>query len=106
MKHLSVVVRADWDDETRTWVATSSDVDGLAVEAGSLEELETKVVAAISDLLEFNGFRFELAEIPVHIVAQRCTRVANPFCERASETGGFAKSLKALFTPAMIASRN
>lgn len=105
MKHLSVVVRADWDDETRSWVATSPDVDGLAVEAETLEALEPKVVAAISDLLEFNGFRYELPEIPVHIVAQRCARVANPFCERNGHANGFARSLKALFAPA-VASRN
>ncbi len=104
MKHLSVVVRADWDDETRMWVATSSDVDGLAVEAETLEALEPKVIAAISDLLEFNGCRFELAEIPVHIVAQRCTRVANPYCER-THANGLARGLKALFAPA-AASRN
>lgn len=106
MKHLSVVVRADWDDESNAWVATSNDVDGLAVEAETLEALEEKVVAAISDLLEFNGFRFELAEIPVHIVAQRCTRVANPYCERGTHANGLAKSLKAFFAPAMVASRN
>ncbi len=105
MKHLSVVVRADWDDEAHSWVATSPDVDGLVVEAETLEALEPKVVAAISDLLEFNGLRFELAEIPVHIVAQRCTRVANPFCERTTHANGLTRGLRALFAPA-VASRN
>ncbi|MDX3927659.1 MAG: DUF1902 domain-containing protein [Shinella sp.] len=33
MKHVSIIVRAAWDEEASVWVATSSDIDGLAVEA-------------------------------------------------------------------------
>lgn len=74
----SIIVRAEFDDEAAVWVATSTDIDGLAVEADTLEALAPKVVAALSDLLELNGKSFELADIPVHIVAEQLTRVRNP----------------------------
>jgi len=78
MKHVSIFVRADWDDEAGVWVATSNDIDGLAVEAETLEVLSPKVLAAISDLLELNGISSDLAEIPVHIMAEQLARVPNP----------------------------
>ena len=78
MKHMSIVVRADWDDEARVWVATSGDVEGLCVEAETVEALEPKVLAAIQDLLELNGTRFETPEILVQIMAQQLARVPNP----------------------------
>ncbi|WP_112716551.1 DUF1902 domain-containing protein [Hyphomicrobiales bacterium] len=78
MKHVSIFVRADWDDEAGVWVATSNDIDGLAVEAETLEALSPRVLAAISDLLELNGISSDLAEIPVHIMAEQLARVPNP----------------------------
>lgn len=78
MKHASIIVRAEWDDEAGVWVATSTDIDGLAIEAESIELLEKKVLAAISDLLELNGADFDLPEIPVHIMSQHLAKVPNP----------------------------
>ena len=78
MKHATIIVRADWDDEAAVWVATSSDIDGLATEAPTLEELRTKVLFMIEELLELNGGHSDLAEIPVHIMAQQIARVPNP----------------------------
>ena len=78
MKHSSIIVRALWDEEARVWVATSSDIDGLAVEADTLEVLEPKVLAAISDLLELNGTASDLPEIPVHFLAEHTSRIPNP----------------------------
>jgi hypothetical protein len=77
MKRQSIIVRADWDAEAKVWVASSSDIAGLAVEADTMEGLEAKVVAAISDLIELNGFDSDLAEIPVHIMAEQLAMVAN-----------------------------
>ena len=78
MKHVSIIVRADWDEEAAVWVASSNDVEGLAVEADTLEALEPKVVAAITDLLELNGFTSDLPEIPIHIMAEQLVRIPNP----------------------------
>ncbi|WP_244446630.1 DUF1902 domain-containing protein [Neorhizobium galegae] len=44
-----------WDEEASVWVATSNDIEGLAVEADTMEELEPKVKAALADLIELNG---------------------------------------------------
>lgn len=78
MKHVSIFVRAAWDEEAGVWVASSSDIDGLALEAESVELLEKKVVAAISDLLEMNGVEYDLPEIPVHFMAEHVARIPNP----------------------------
>ncbi len=79
MKHLSIVVRADWDEEASVWTASSNDIGGLAVEADTLEALEPKVVAALADLLELNGWMEKNPDhrsIPVHILAEQRTQVS------------------------------
>lgn len=68
VKHVSIIVRAIWDEEASVWFATSTDIDGLAVEADTMELLEPKILAAISDLLEMNDISSDLSEIPVHHV--------------------------------------
>jgi predicted RNase H-like HicB family nuclease len=78
MKQLSIVVKAVWDDEARVWVAQSTDIDGLAVEADTLEELRAKVMQAIPDIIELNGLESDLPEIPVHIMSDEVHKVANP----------------------------
>lgn len=75
---VSIIVRAFHDAEAGLWVATSHDIDGLAVEAETMELLEQKVTGAIADLLELNGGFSGLAEVPVYIMAETLTRVANP----------------------------
>ncbi|MBY3382041.1 DUF1902 domain-containing protein [Rhizobium laguerreae] len=78
MKHASIIVRADWDEEAGVWVASNDDIEGLAVEANTFETLEPKVVAVITDLFELNGFTSSLPEIPVHIMAEQLVRILNP----------------------------
>ncbi|TAY31685.1 DUF1902 domain-containing protein [Rhizobium leguminosarum] len=78
MKHASIVVRADWDEEAVVWVASSKDIEGLAIEADTFEALEPKVVAVITDLFELNGFASSLPEIPIHIMAEQLVRIPNP----------------------------
>ena len=78
MKRSSIIVRALWDEDAGVWVASSRDIDGLAVEAETIEMLEPKVLAAIGDLLELNGQVFELPEIPVHIMSEHLAKVPNP----------------------------
>lgn len=78
MKHVSIFVRATWDEDAKVWVATSADIDGLAVEADTMELLEPKILAAIYDLLELNGVSSDLQEIPVHIMSEHLARVPNP----------------------------
>jgi hypothetical protein len=78
MKLISIIVRATWDDESHVWVAQSSDIQGLATEAATLEELSAKVLAMVPELVALNGLDTELSEIPVHILAEQVAKVALP----------------------------
>ncbi|SDG36613.1 DUF1902 domain-containing protein [Pelagibacterium luteolum] len=75
--HSIIVVRADWDDEAGVWVATSSDIDGLALEAASVDALYDKVANALPDLLELNNNGdFDLGhDVPFHMVAAKTGRI-------------------------------
>ncbi|MDR2742172.1 MAG: DUF1902 domain-containing protein [Treponema sp.] len=44
-----------WDDEAYVWLASSEDVPGLALEAGSLDALMERVKYAVPDLLGLKG---------------------------------------------------
>jgi hypothetical protein len=76
---LSIVIHATWDEDASVWVATSTDIDGLIVEADTMEALEPKVKAALADLIELNGISSPLKEIPFSIIAEQISRVANPY---------------------------
>jgi predicted RNase H-like HicB family nuclease len=76
--HTLILVRAEWDDDAKVWVATSADIAGLATEAATLEELRDKVLAMVEELAELNGMHSDLPEIPVHIMAGQTARVPNP----------------------------
>ena len=78
MKKASIFVRAFWDGDAKVWVATSDDIDGLSVEGATHEELVSKVVAAVADLVELNGIETDLPEIPVHVMTDEVRRVSNP----------------------------
>ena len=73
-----ILVRALWDEEAKVWVASSEDVPGLITEADTLEALRDKVLALITELMADNGIASDLAEIPVHIMAEQTARIANP----------------------------
>ncbi len=80
MKHTSIIVRADWDEEVKVWVATSTDIDGLALEADSVELLMEKIPGALCDLIELNDLSgdYDLPEIPFHLMASKIGRIPNP----------------------------
>lgn len=75
MQERSIIVRADWDPEAEVWVASSEDICGLAVEAHDLDALKDKVMAALIDLVELNGFEDAGSEIPVHLMAEQTLRI-------------------------------
>lgn len=47
-------VNLTWDNESSVWIATSNDVKGLVLEAGSLDALIERVRFAIPELLSLN----------------------------------------------------
>ena len=65
-----LLVRADWDDEARVWVADSDDVPGLSTEAETVEALVAKVKVMIPELLELNGVPGQ-GEIPFEVLIRR-----------------------------------
>ncbi len=75
MKNQTIIVRADWDDEAKVWVATTMDIRGLAVEAATFDLLREAVTGAIADLIEENGFDTDLPEVAVQILGQSILRV-------------------------------
>ena len=53
--HTPYFIRAEWDPEAAVWVATSSDVPGLATEADTLEALAAKLRLLVPELLLLNS---------------------------------------------------
>jgi hypothetical protein len=81
MKRVSILVKAMWDDEAKVWFAQSGDIDGLATEAPTVEELQKKVLVMIGELLQLNGhpeIDADLPDIPVYFMAEQSVKVANP----------------------------
>jgi predicted RNase H-like HicB family nuclease len=78
MQRFSIIVKATWDDEASVWVAETDDIQGLSTEAETLEALRDKVLVMIRELLELNGSKSDLPEIPVHFMAEQIARVENP----------------------------
>ena len=77
----TIIVRAVWDEESSVWVATSDDVVGLAIEAPTPEELERKVLAAVSDLVDLNGIETDTATPLVQIVLEQGAVAPLPYGE-------------------------
>ena len=69
-------VTIGWDKDAEVWVATTADIPGLAVEAESLDKLHQKVMAALYDLAELNGFGHEGDQIPVHLMTEELLKPA------------------------------
>jgi hypothetical protein len=78
MPHQTIVVRAIWDTDALVWVAASEDVPGLVVEADTFEALRGTVPVRVGELIELNGTSSTLPDIPVHILAEHTSRVADP----------------------------
>lgn len=51
----TLIIHAEWDPDAHVWVASSSDVPGLATEAASPKELSAKLKYMIPELLNANS---------------------------------------------------
>lgn len=47
-------ITEQWDEEANVWVATSDDVDGLAIEASTIDALIERLKIVIPELMEAN----------------------------------------------------
>ena len=50
-----ITILARWDDEASVWLATSSDVPGLVIEAETWPAMINEVQLVVPDLLELSG---------------------------------------------------
>jgi len=64
------IIRAEWDNESLVWVASSDDVPGLATEAETVEYLIEKLRIMIPELLEINGL-FTDQDVPFEVLTRR-----------------------------------
>lgn len=49
-----IKIKAEWDDEASVWIATSQDMDGLAIEADTIDTLIERLKIVIPELMEAN----------------------------------------------------
>ena len=63
-------VHAFWDNEAGVWVASSDEVQGLATEAATSEELIQKLKVLIPELLALNG-RTPSNSVPFELLTRR-----------------------------------
>ena len=78
LTHHTIIVRAIWDAEASVWVATSTDITGLATEAPTMEGLHRKVMAMVAELIELNGIESDLPDIPIQIMSEQLELIRNP----------------------------
>ncbi|TRX01913.1 DUF1902 domain-containing protein [Candidatus Methylobacter oryzae] len=57
-------INAEWDEEARVWVATSTDVDGLAIEASTMDALIERLKIVIPELMALNCKELADDELP------------------------------------------
>jgi predicted RNase H-like HicB family nuclease len=55
MRASPVTVRAEWDAEALVWSAYSEDVPGLVTEADTMEELMSKLLVMVPEVMELNN---------------------------------------------------
>ena len=58
-------VDAQWDPVARVWVATSSNIPGVAMEAATCEEIIEVVKDALPDLFHESGLDYSEASVSV-----------------------------------------
>ena len=67
-------INAEWDSEALVWVATSTDVEGLAIEAETMDTLIERLKVVIPELLELNHPEMANYEFPFMLDGFMTTR--------------------------------
>lgn len=71
---MKYIVNIIWDDETSVWIATSEDIPGLVLEAGSFDALLERIRFAVPELLELNHSKS--SPLDLTFVSERHERIA------------------------------
>lgn len=72
---MEYLVNLNWDSEAYVWIATSENVKGLAMEAGSVDALMERVKNAVPELLELNCGITDPTGSSIRFVSQRVERL-------------------------------
>jgi predicted RNase H-like HicB family nuclease len=64
-------VTCQWDAEAHVWYVAESDVPGLVTEAATVEEMESKLLRMIPELLELNEGLDPHRAIPFELIARK-----------------------------------
>lgn len=67
-------VNAAWDQEAGVWVATSNDVEGLAIEASTMDALIERLKIVIPELMELNHKELADEDLPFVLDGFMATR--------------------------------
>jgi hypothetical protein len=68
-------VDAIWDDEASVWIATSEDIEGLAIEASTMDALIERLKIVIPELMELNHPELTGDELPFVLNGFKTNRV-------------------------------
>lgn len=61
-------INTEWDYEASVWVATSDDVDGLAIEASTMDALIERLKIVIPELMKANHSELAWDKLPFYQV--------------------------------------
>jgi predicted RNase H-like HicB family nuclease len=77
MARLPIRVAAEWDPEASVWVATTEDINGLVLEAETLERLMERLPDILQELIELNHPELLAGrkEMPFEVHASRAGKV-------------------------------
>ncbi len=67
------LVWAEWDPQACVWVASSSEVPGMATEAPTLDALNDKLVSLVPELLAENFPASTQEDVVLELLARRVT---------------------------------
>jgi predicted RNase H-like HicB family nuclease len=70
-------INAEWDNEAHLWVATSDDIDGLAIEASTVDALIERLKIVIPELIAADHVEMPSDELPVMLDGFIASRKSN-----------------------------
>ena len=71
---MDYIIHISWDPEANVWIATSDDIPGLVLEAGSFDALLERVRFAVPELLELD--QSQKTSSTLIFVSERHERIA------------------------------
>jgi Domain of unknown function (DUF1902) len=71
MSNTAYTVRAQWDEESKSWWTDGDDIPGLCCQAASFDELVETILTLAPDLLSANGIQLSGPSVDITVTAER-----------------------------------